>query len=151
MHEHAVVRPQVAAHLARRLQERLGLDVADGAADLGNDHVHIVGGLGAHAGLDFVSDVRDDLHALAEVFAGALLAQHRLVDLAGGHVRLLAEEDVEEALVVADVQIGFGTVLGHVHFAVLERVHRARIHVDVRIEFLLQHADAARTQQTPQR
>ena len=35
---------------------------------------------------------------LAEVFAGALLAQHFLIDLTGGDVGLLAQEDVEETL-----------------------------------------------------
>ena len=147
VHEHAVLRAEVAAHLARGLKERLGLDVADRAADLGDDHVDVVGRLGAHARLDLVGDVRDDLHALAEVFAGALLAQHLLVDLAGGDVGLLAQEDIEEALVVADVEIGFGAVLGHVDLAVLERVHRARVDVDVRIEFLLQDVDATAAQQ----
>ena len=79
----------------------------------------------------------DDLHALAEVFAGALLAQHLLVDLTGGDVRLLAQIHVEEALIVADVEIGFGAVLGDVDLTMLERVHRAGIDVDVGIKFLL--------------
>ena len=47
--EHAVLRAQVAAHFARGLHERLGFDVADGATDLGDDHIDVVGGLGAHA------------------------------------------------------------------------------------------------------
>ena len=61
-------------------------DVADGATDFGDDHIHVIGSLGAHTRLDFVGDVRDNLHALAEVFAGALLAQHFLIDLTGGDV-----------------------------------------------------------------
>ena len=35
-------RPDVVADLARRLEERQRLDVADGAADLGDDHVDVV-------------------------------------------------------------------------------------------------------------
>ena len=81
--------------------------------------------------------MRDDLHALAEIFAGAFLAQHLLVDLTGGDVGLLAQVHVEEALVVADVEIGFGAVLGDVDLTMLERVHRAGIDVDVGIKFLL--------------
>jgi hypothetical protein len=46
----------------------------------------------------------------------------------------------DEALVVPEVQIGLGAVLGHEHLAVLERRHRARIDVDVRIE--LEQGDA---------
>ena len=147
VHEHAVLGAQIAADLACGLQERLGFDVADRAADFGDDHVDVVRRLGTHTGLDLVGDVRDDLHALAEVFAGAFLAQHFLVDLAGGDVGLLAQVDVEETLVVADVEIGFGAIFGDIDLTVLERIHRARIHVDVRIELLLQNLDAAATEQ----
>ena len=147
VHEHAVLRAEFAAHLACGLEERLGFDVTDRAADFGDDHVDVVRGLGTHTALDFVGDMRNHLHALAEILAGALLAQHGLVDLTSGDVRLLAEEDIEETLIVADVEIGFGAVLGDIDLTVLERVHCARIDVDVRIEFLLKDADAAATQQ----
>ena len=145
VHEHAVLGAQIAADLTRGLQERLGFDVADGATDFGDDHVDVIGRLRTHAGLDFVGDVRDDLHALSKVFAGAFLAQHFLVDLAGGDVRLLAQIHVKETLIVADVEIGFGAVLGDIDFAMLERIHSARINVDVRIELLLQNLDATAT------
>ena len=151
VHEHAVVRAEIAAHFAGGLKEGLGLDVANGTTDFGDDHIHVIGSLGAHTRLDFVGDVRDNLHALAEVFAGALLAQHFLIDLTGGDVGLLAQEDVEETLVVADVEIGFGTVFGHVDLTMLERVHGARVDVDVRIELLLQNMDTAAAQQTTER
>ena len=39
----AVLLADVEGELADRLQERQALDVADGAADLGDDHVHVVG------------------------------------------------------------------------------------------------------------
>ena len=91
--------------------------------------------------------MRDDLHALSKVFAGAFLAQHFLVDLAGGDVCLLAQIHVKETLIVADVEIGFGTVFGDIDFTMLEWIHSARINVDVRIELLLQNLDAAATKQ----
>ena len=43
---------------------------------------------------------------------------------------------VDEALVVADVEIGLGAVLGHEDLAVLERAHRARVDVQVGVELL---------------
>ena len=91
-----------------------------------------LGGLQAHAALDLVGDVRDDLHGVAEVLAAALLGDHRRVDLAGGDVRRLAQVDVEEPLVVPDVEVGLGAVVGHEDLAVLERVHRAGIDVEIR-------------------
>ena len=50
---------------------------------------------------------------------------------------------------MADVEIGFGTVFGHVDLTMLERVHGARVDVDVRIELLLQNMDTAAAQQRP--
>src|SRR5690606_17905255 len=76
--------------------------------------------------------------------AGTLLADHVLVDLAGGDRVLARQAGVDEALVVAEVQVGLGAVVGDVDLAVLERAHGARIHVDVRVELHHRHAQAAR-------
>ena len=107
-------------------------------------------GLQAHAALDLVGDVRDDLHGVAEVLAAALAGDDLRVDLAGGDVRGLAQLDVEEALVVADVEVGLGAVVGDEDLAVLERVHRARIDVQVRVELLHDDAQAPRREQIAQ-
>ena len=50
---------------------------------------------------------------------------------------------------MAQVQVGLGAVVGDVDLAVLERVHGARVHVQVGIEFLDGHPQAARFQQQP--
>jgi hypothetical protein len=84
--------------------------------------------------LDLVGDVGNHLYRLAQVIATALFLEHALVDLAGGEVVGAAHARRDEALVVAQVQVGFGAVVGDEHFAVLKRRHGARIDVDVRIE-----------------
>ena len=147
MHEHAVLRAEFAAHLSRSLKERLRFDITDGAADFRDDHIDIVRRLGTHTALDLIGDMRNHLHALAQILAGTLLAQHGLVNLTGGDIRLLAEEDIKEALVMADVEIGLGAVLGDVDLTVLEGVHCARVDIDIGIEFLLKNADSAAAQQ----
>ncbi len=146
--EEDVVPAELVAHLAGRLEEGLRLDVADGAADLGDDDVDVLTGLGAHARLDLVGDVRDDLDRVAEVLAAPLARDHLGVDLAGRDVRGGFEVDVEEALVVADVEVRLGAVLGDEHLAVLERVHRPGVDVEVRVELLHGDAQAARAEQT---
>ena len=80
--EEDVLAADVVAHLAGRLQERLRLDVADGAADFGDHHVGPVPvgirfGHRQDAALDLVGDVRDDLDGVAQVLAAALLGDHR--------------------------------------------------------------------------
>ena len=82
--------------------------------------------------LDLVGDVRDDLDRAAEIVAAALLGDDRLVDAAGGDVAELGQVLVDEALVVAQVEVGLGAIVGDENLAVLVRRHRARVDVDVR-------------------
>jgi hypothetical protein len=83
---------------------------------------------------DLVGDVRDHLHRLAEVVAAALLGDDLLVDAAGGQVVVAAELRVRETLVMAEVEVGLGAIVGHEDLAVLERAHRARIDVQVGVK-----------------
>ena len=154
--EEDVVAADVLADLAGGLEEGLRLDVADGAADLRDDHVRggaVAAGLRgqAHPAADLVGDVRDDLDGVPEVLAAALAGDHGGVHLAGGHVVQAVEVLVEEALVVADVQVRLGAVLGDEHLAVLERVHGARVHVEVGVELLHHHPEPARLEQVAER
>ncbi len=66
-------------------------------------------------------------------------------------IRVPRQVLVDEALVVADVEVGLGAVLGHEHLAVLEGAHRPGIDVQVRVEFLDLHLQAACLQQAPER
>jgi hypothetical protein len=50
----------------------------------------------------------------------------------------------DEALVVPEVEVGLGAVVGDEHLAVLERAHRARVDVDVRVELDERDPEAAR-------
>ena len=61
------------------------------------------------------------------------------------------ERLVDEALVVPEVEIGLAAVVGDEHLAVLERVHRARVDVDVRVELLHRDPQAPGLQQPPER
>src|SRR6202011_5476672 len=66
VYEHAATAPHVDGELADRLEERQRLDVADGAADLGDHEVHVAGlGDQRDALLDLVGDVGNDLDGAA--------------------------------------------------------------------------------------
>ena len=149
--EEAVVPADVVADLAGGLEERQRLDVADGAADLGDDDVDpVISTVPAHGAdpfLDLVGDVRDHLDRVTEVVAAALLGDHAGVDLAGRHVGDLAEVGVEEPLVVPDVEVGLRAVVGHEDLAVLERVHRPGVDVEVGVQLLHRDPEPARAQQ----
>jgi hypothetical protein len=146
-----VVATDHVAELTDRLEERQDLDVADRAADLGDHHVDVVVCDALDPTLDLVGDVRDDLHRLAEVVATAFRGEHRLVDRAGGGVGVARQVLVDESFVVAEVEIGLAAVVGDEHLAVLERVHRARIDVDVRVELLQRDPQTPQLEQPSQR
>ena len=67
----------------------------------------------------------------------------RRVDLAGRDVVEPRHLRRHEPLVVTEVEVGLGAVVGDEHLAVLRRVHRARIHVDVRIQLHVRDLEAA--------
>ena len=148
----AVVLAHLMTYLAYRLQEGLALHVAGGAAYLGEHHVGV--GLFAHGvdeALYLAGYVGYHLHGLAQVVAAPLGVQHVPVHLAGGEVGVLVEVLVYEALVVAQVEVGLGAVLGHVYLAVLVGAHGAGIHVYVRIQLLRADLEPALLEQAPQR
>ena len=142
-----VVAPGLVAELPHRLEERQDLDVPDGSADFGDHDVDVVGRQAADPALDLVGDVGDDLDGLAEVVASALGGEDGLVDRACRGIRVAGQALIGEALVVAEVEVGLASVVGDEDLAVLERVHRARVDVDVRIELLEGHAQPAQLEQ----
>ena len=143
------VAADVVTHLAHGLEERQPLDVAHGAADFGDDDVD-VGRDRQHTVLDLVGDVRDHLDRLAEVVTPTFLVDDRLPDLARADAGAAVQRVVQEPLVVPEVEVRLATVVGDEHLAVLERVHRARVDVDVRIELLQHDLEASGLQQAPE-
>ena len=105
----------------------------------------------SNAALDFVRDVRDDLHGFAEIVAFALVVEHGLVNLAAGEVVHPRELGAGEPLVMAEVEVGLRAVVEHIHLAVLIRAHRAGIHVEIRIELLQRDLEAAIFEQGAER
>ena len=128
-----VVARQFVLDLADRLEERQALDVADGAADL-EQHEIIFVIAARDEFLDRVGDVRNHLDGGAEIIAAPFLGEDVLIDAPGGDVVGLGGGTPGEALVMAEIEIGLGAVVGHEHFAVLIRRHRSGIEIEIGIE-----------------
>ena len=133
MDEQRAVAAQFQTHLTDGLQERQRFDVAHRAADFHQGDIRLAGAE-ADAALDFVGDVRDDLHRAAEVIAAPFLADDVFVDAPGGEIVAPAGGQADKAFVMAEIEIGFRPVTGHEHLAVLKRTHGAGINVDVGVE-----------------
>ena len=141
---------QVVAELADRLEERQAFDVADGAADFDQHEIDALVAFQDEL-LDRVGDVRDHLHRRAEEIAMALLGDQFLVDAPGGDVVVAVGVSAGETLVMAEVEVGLGAVVGDEHLAVLRRTHRAGIDVQIGVELAQARRIAARLQQRRQR
>ncbi len=85
-------------------------------------------------GLDGVGDVGNDLHGGAEIIAAPLLADDLLIDAPRGDVVGLAGRAPGEALVVAEIEVGLGAVVGDEHLAVLIGAHGSRIDIEIGVE-----------------
>ena len=157
--EQAVRAARFERELTNRLEERHPFDVADGAADFGNHHVDIGRDEFANATLNFIGDVRNDLHRFAAILAATFFGDDRLIDFPGREVAIAVEVRIRKSFVVSQVEIGFCAVVEDVDFAVLIGAHRPRIDVEIRVEFLQadfetaafeEHADRCRRQPLPE-
>ena len=149
MDKYAVLPACLQRYLARGLQKGLTFNVPDGAADLGDDDVGP--GLVSHAVdeiLDLVGDVGDDLYRGAQILTPPLLVQHVPVDLAGGEVGEAVEVFVDEALIVAEVEIRLRAILGDEDFPVLIRAHGAGVNIDIRVKLLRRDLETPRLQES---
>ena len=133
-----VAATRVFAHLSNRFEEGEAFDVANRAADLGDHYFGCVRRLrlggGVDARLDLVRDMRDDLHRATEVIAVPLLLENRRVNLAGRDIRGARERFVNESFVVPQIEVRLRAVVRDEDLTVLVRGHRARVHIEVRIE-----------------
>ena len=147
-----VFAPDLQADLTDGLEKRLALNVAGRAADLRDNDVGVrLAADTIDKVLDLIRDVRNDLHRLAEVLAAALLVEHVPVHLAGREVGVFVQILVDEALIVAEVEIGLRAVLGNVHLAVLIRAHGAGVDIDIGVKLLRGDLQAACLEQTAER
>ncbi len=137
MDEEGVFASDFEGDLSDCFEEGLGFDVSCGAADFGDDYV-CVGFFGYRVDevFDFACDMWYDLHGFAEVVAASFAVKDVPIDFTGSEVREFIEVFVDEAFVVSEVEVGFCSVFGYEHFAVLVGRHSAGVHVDIGVEFL---------------
>ena len=138
MNVSAVFESDFVFDLADCFHKRQRFYVADGTADFGNNNVGFGFFCGKHhAPPYFVGNVRNNLNGFSVVAAFAFGIQYGKVHLAGARAAVFGKADVGKALVMTQVQIGFGPVIGNEDFAVFIRIQSSRIDIQIRIEFLI--------------
>ena len=147
MQENRVANRRLQLELTRGLQKWQALDVAGGAAYLGDCDVNAVAMERADGVLDLIGDMRDDLDGAAKVSAGAFAGDDIAVDPSGGVVAGTGTANSGDALVMPQIEIGLGAVVSHKDLAVLVRTHGAGIDIEIRVQLLHGDAVAALLQQ----
>ena len=145
MEEAGPLAPELVAKLAYRFEKRKRFDVTHRAADLADDEI-LVFVVGKHEVLDGIGHVRNDLDRRAEIIAAALARQDVGIDAPGRDIVSPSRMNTGEALVMAEVEIGLGAVVGHEDLAMLGRRHRSRVDVQIGIKLAEAHLVAARLQ-----
>ena len=143
------------AHLTGCFEEGLRFDVANSATDFGDNDVGAISiliglRLPTHHVLNLVSDMRNNLNGITQILAATFLSDDRGVHLAGGRIRCTRQVHIQEAFVMADIEVGFRAVLSHENLTVLEGIHRAGIDVDVGVELLHHHMQPPGTKEPSQ-
>ncbi len=132
----AILLADVEGKLPNRFEKGEPFNISYRAADFCDDDIDVVADELADGSFDLVGNVRDDLHRFPQVFPAPFLLDHGLIDLAGSVIAVPSQWGIGEALVVAQVEIGFGAVIQDIDFTVLIRAHRPGIDIDVGVELL---------------
>ncbi len=146
MDEQRLRAPEFVTELADRFEERQAFDVADGAADLGEDEVDAVVAGGDEL-FDLVGDVGNDLHGPALIVAAPFALDDAAVDRPVVMLSARLAGNAREALVMTEVEVGLRAVVGHKDLAVLDRRHRPRIDVEIRVELPKTDRESTRLEQ----
>ena len=93
--------------------------------------------------------MRNDLHRTAQIIAATFAFQNVTVNLSGRYIVAATGGDAGKAFIMTQIQVCFSPVIGHIHFAVLIRAHRARIYIEIGIKFAKADGVAARLKQCP--
>ena len=150
MDEDGVVAAHLLPHLADGFQEGQRFNVPNRAANFDDGDVHLLADF-LHRRFDFVGDVRDDLHGFTQVVAPALFGDDLLVDASGGEVVVAREPRMGKAFVMAQIEVGLGSIVGHEDLAMLEGRHGAGINVEVRIKLHQVDLESSTLQQAAHR
>ena len=146
-----ISRACIVLKLTDSLQEGLAFDVAYRAADLDDGDLRLfLIIIAVKAALDLVGDVGDHLNRAAAEVAPALLLENAPVDFSRGHIGVLRQAFINEALIVAQIQVRLSAVVGDEYLSVLDRIHGAGVNVDVGVKFLHGYLVASRLQQAAQ-
>ena len=88
--------------------------------------------------------MRNNLNRGTQIISAALTSNDFFVNATGGEVVARRHGRTNEAFVMSEIEVGLRASFGYKYFAMLERAHGPRIHIDIWIEFEHGHFESAR-------
>ena len=123
-------------HHPRGFDEERILEIPHRTADLDNRNTAaIMVSRSLHASDNLVAHMRYRLDEFSVVTERAFAIDNRLVHHSARHVIFVREVATEETFVITHILVGFKTGAKYENFAVLGRIHRACINIQIRINF----------------
>ncbi len=150
MNVHNILRAVFQLHLTGGFKERQTFNIAYRAAYFYDYYIGLLLER-LKAELDFVGDMRNNLHGCAQIFATAFAFYNTFVNAARRDDIILGHAGFQKPFVITQVKVGFRAVLGDENLTVLIGRHRAGIDIDIRIELLHKDFQTAVFQQSSQR
>ena len=149
MDQNHVLASLLMLELADGLKERLALDVADRATHLDDGDLRGLGRrIAVETALDLICDVRDDLHCASSEVTPAFFLKDRPVDLSRCDIGIFRDTFIYESLIMSEIKIRLGPVIGDEDLTVLYRIHGTGIDIYIRIKLLHCNGVTPRFQQT---
>ena len=93
----------------------------------------------------------NNLYCGAQIFSAAFFVQHIPEDFSGCQVGVLIQIFIDKPFIVSKIQISFSAVFRNIDFTVLIRAHRSGINIDIGVELLRRHFQAAHFKEPSQR
>ena len=134
--------------LTNSLHKRSRLDIANRASHLRYDKIIVLGiRPPEHPPLDFIGDMRHHLNGMTEVVTMTLAIDYRLINPTGGNAVVTRGMNIRKSLIMTKIQVSLKPIIRYVTLAMLIRIERARVDIDIGVEFLNGNAVTARLKQ----
>ena len=139
----------IVLELTDGFQERLTFDIADRTADFDDRNAGFVRcEITVETALDLIGDMWDNLYRSSAEISAAFFLQNGPVNLTGCDIGIFRQTLIDKTLIMSKVQVCLGTVVGYEYLTMLDRIHRSRVDIDIRIEFLHRYFVATRFQKS---
>src|SRR5687767_1018162 len=86
--------------------------------------------------LDLVGYMWNYLYSLAEVFTFSFLSDDIIINTARGDIIGLSGRNIQKALIMTKIEVGFCAIVSDITFSVFVWVERARVNINIRVKLL---------------